>query len=101
MKLPWLQVTKISFISVLSALTAFGIAMRLKPVWGILCGGSASLIVLFGLLYFMRVLEPEDRDRFTHLAELLPKPLIGPADKVISLLVHAECAIAVSPTLEE
>jgi hypothetical protein len=49
----------------------------------------------------MRVLEPEDRDRFTHLAELLPKPLIGPADKVISLLVHPECAIAVSPTLEE
>jgi O-antigen/teichoic acid export membrane protein len=101
MKLPWLQVTKISFISILAALTAHCFAVRLKPVWAIPCGGSASLVVLFGLLYFMRVLEPEDRDRFKLLAEMLPRPLVGTADKVISLLVHAECAGAVSVNLEE
>jgi O-antigen/teichoic acid export membrane protein len=100
-KLPWLLVAKITFISVLASLTAFVIAVRLRPVWAILCGGSASLVVLFVLLYFMRVLEPEDRDRFKLLAEMLPKPLHAPARKVISLLVHAECAGAVSASLEE
>jgi O-antigen/teichoic acid export membrane protein len=100
MKLPWLLVAKITFISVLASLTAFCVAARMKPLWAILCGGSASLVVLFGLLYFMRVLEPEDRDRFKLLAEMLPKPLAGPADKVISLLVRAERAGAGSANLE-
>jgi O-antigen/teichoic acid export membrane protein len=88
MKLPWLLVAKITLISVLASLTAFCIAVRLKPAWAILCGGSASLIILFGLLYLMRVLEPEDRDRFMLLAEMLPKPLVGPAERIISLLVR-------------
>jgi hypothetical protein len=87
-KLPWLQVAKIAFISVLASLTAHLIAVRLAPLWGILWGGSASLIVLFGLFYLMRVLEPEDRDRFKILTGMLPKPVAGPVDTFLSLLVR-------------
>jgi len=87
-KLPWLQVAKITFISVLASLTAHFIAMKLAPLWAILCGGSASLVILYGLFYLMRVLEPEDRDRFHILTGMLPKPLAGPADKIISLLIR-------------
>jgi len=82
-KLPWLLVAKITFISALASLTAYFIAVRLVPLWAILCGGSASLIVLFGLLYLMRVLEPEDRDRFKLLAGMLPKKFVAPANRII------------------
>ena len=87
-KLPWLQVAKIVFISSLAALTAHFIAMRLPPVSAILCGGCAALIVLFGLFYLMRVLEPEDHDRFGVLAGMLPRPIIAPARTILLLLIH-------------
>jgi hypothetical protein len=64
------------------------IAVRLAPLWAILLGGSASLIVLFGLFYLMRVLEPEDQDRFKILTGALPKPIAGPMDTFLSLLVR-------------
>ena len=87
-KLPWMQVAKIAFISALAALSAHYIAVQLPPLWGILAGGTASLIVLFGLFYLMRVLEPEDRDRFETLAGLLPKKIGAPAIGVLSLLIR-------------
>jgi O-antigen/teichoic acid export membrane protein len=92
-RLPWLQVTKIAFISVLAALTAHYVAVRFAtPLWAILCGGSASLVVLFGFYYLMRVLEPEDRDRFKILTGMLPRPIAGPASKILSLLARPEPA---------
>jgi hypothetical protein len=87
-KLPWMQVAKIVFISALAALTAHLIAVRLPPVSAILCGGCAALIVLFGLFYLMRVLEPEDHDRFKLLAGMLPKPLTGQVDNILSVLTR-------------
>ena len=87
-KLPWMQVTKIAFISALASLTTHFIALRLAPMWAILWGGSASLIVLFGLFYLLRVLEPEDRDRFRILTGMLPKPIAGSVDKILSLLIR-------------
>jgi O-antigen/teichoic acid export membrane protein len=88
-QLPWLLIAKIAFISVLAALTAHYVAVRFAtPVWAILCGGSASLAVLFGLYYLMRVLEPEDHGRLKSLIGMLPKPLAGPAARVIALLAH-------------
>jgi O-antigen/teichoic acid export membrane protein len=90
-KLPWLLVAKIAFISVLASLTAHYVSVRFAtPLWAILCGGSASLIVLFGLYYLLRVLEPEDHDRFKLLAGMLPKPIAGPVDRFLSLLVSAK-----------
>jgi hypothetical protein len=87
-KLPWVLVAKVAFISALASLTAHYIAMRLAPLWAILCGGSAALIVLFGLFYLMRVLEPEDRDRVRLLSRLLPKRVAGPVESVLSVLIR-------------
>jgi O-antigen/teichoic acid export membrane protein len=91
-KLPWAQVAKISFCSIAASLTAHYIAMQLPPLWGILCGGSASLIALFSLFYLFRVLEPEDRARFNVITGMLPKPFAGPANKVVSLLIRPNFA---------
>ncbi len=88
-KLPWLQVTKVVLASVLASLTAHYIAERLSPLAGIMCGGSVALIVLLGLFYLMRVLEPEDHDRFTTITRMLPRSLAGAADQIASLLVRA------------
>jgi O-antigen/teichoic acid export membrane protein len=94
-KLPWAQIAKVTFISTLAALTAHYVAARLAPLWAVLCGGSASLVVLFGLFYFMRVLEPEDHDRFRTLTGMLPKPIAGPVNKVVSLLIRPEYVVVV------
>jgi O-antigen/teichoic acid export membrane protein len=91
-KLPWMQVAKIAFISALASLAAHEIALRLAPLWGILLGGSASLMVLFALFYLMRVLEPEDRARFKLLTAMLPEHIAGPVDKAVSLLIHPGAA---------
>jgi len=87
-KLPWLLITKIAFISLLAALTAHFIAMRMSPLWAVLCGGSAALIVLFVLTYLMRVLETEDRFRLGILVKMLPKQFAAPADTVLDLLIR-------------
>jgi O-antigen/teichoic acid export membrane protein len=89
-KLPWMQVAKIAFCGAMASLTAHYIAMRMAPLWAILCGGSAALFVLFGLFYLMRVLEPEDHGRFKLLAGMLPEPIAGKADKILFLLVRAK-----------
>ncbi|MFY9854958.1 MAG: polysaccharide biosynthesis C-terminal domain-containing protein [Terracidiphilus sp.] len=87
-RLPWLQVAKIAFCSALASLTAHYIAMRMAPLWGILFGGIASLIVLFTLFYLMRVLEPQDHDRFKLLASMLPKTLTRRVDGIISVMTR-------------
>jgi O-antigen/teichoic acid export membrane protein len=89
-KLPWLQVAKITTISVVAALTAHFIALQLSPLWAIVWGGSTALIVLFALLYLARVLEPEDRDRFNILAGMLPQSIAKRVQTGLSLLVRAD-----------
>jgi O-antigen/teichoic acid export membrane protein len=93
-KLPWMQVFKISIISIAAAFTAHAIAVHFGPLWAILLGGSASLVALFGLLYLMRVLEAEDHARFKILSGVLPKPISGPVDKFLTLLIRPEHASA-------
>ena len=95
-KLPWFQVAKIVFISVLAALTAHYIAKltehysagQLAPLWAILFGGSAALIVLFSLVYLLRVLEPEDRFRLSTVARMLPRQIADPVHMVLDLLIR-------------
>ncbi len=87
-QLPWVQLSKITFISLVAALTAHFIAARLTPLWGVLFGGTASLAVFFVLMYLTRVLEPEDHDRFKILTAILPKRISGSADKLLSLLIR-------------
>lgn len=95
--LPWLQTAKVAFISVSASLTAHYIAAQLAPLWGILCGGSAALIVLFALLYLMRVLEPQDRDRFTTLTRMMPKSIARPVDALLLMIIRPELT-EISPT---
>ena len=87
-KLPWVLLAKVAFISVLASLTAHFIAVQMAPLWGILCGGTTALIVLFGLFYLMRVLKPEDHARFNTLTGILPKPVSGPVNKFLTLLIR-------------
>jgi O-antigen/teichoic acid export membrane protein len=96
-EIPWAQVAKITFSSLMAAMTAHYVAMHLPALWAVLMGGGASLIVLFGLYYLLRVLEPEDRDRFNILTGMLPKSLAGPADKIVSILIRPGLAGA-TPT---
>jgi hypothetical protein len=81
-------VAKIVFISILASLTAHFVAVRMTPLWAIPCGGIASLLVLFGLFYLMRVLEPEDRNRFQTLTGMLPRPIAKPANAILLLLIR-------------
>jgi O-antigen/teichoic acid export membrane protein len=88
-ELPWLLVAKITFASALS-LAAHYVAVHLTPMLAILCGGTAALIVLFVFFCLMRVLEPEDRARFSILTGMMPKSIAGTADKVLSLLIRPQ-----------
>jgi len=87
-KLPWVLVAKVVFISSSAALTAYYIAAQLRPLWGILCGGGAAIIILFALFYLMHVLKPEDRERFKTVTSILPKPVSVPINKILTILVR-------------
>lgn len=87
-KLPWVQLGKITAISTIAALTAHYVARLFGPLTAILLGGTTSLIVFFGLLYFAEVLEPEDHARLTYVAGMLPNKMAGPVNRIISLFIR-------------
>ena len=93
-RLPWVQVSKITFASIVASLVAHFVAARLAPLWAVLAGGSAAVAVVLSLFSLLRVLEPEDRARLTVLVGMLPKRMAQPADKMISWLIHPELAEA-------
>ena len=88
-KLPWMLTGKIAAASAAAALCAHFVAAALPPLLGILLGGCASLLVLLVLTYLLRVLEPEDRDRFAILTGILPRGLAKPMSRLL-LLVRCE-----------
>ncbi len=93
-QLPWMQVAKITIISTLASLTAHFVAVCFSPLWAVVLGGSAALVVLFGLTYLMRVLEPEDHSRFHTLSSMLPKLIAGPVNAILQMLIRASTAEA-------
>jgi O-antigen/teichoic acid export membrane protein len=93
-KLPWVQIVKITGVSIVAAVVARLVAAPLRPLWGIIAGGCASLVTLLVLFYLLRVLEPEDRARFNVLSGMLPKPIGRHVDKIISILVRPEIGSA-------
>jgi len=93
-KLPWMLVAKTAFISTVAALAARFIGMQFSPLLGIPLGGIAALIILFGLFYLLRVLEPQDYERFKNLSGVIPKPIAGPILSLLSLLTRPESARA-------
>jgi O-antigen/teichoic acid export membrane protein len=84
-KLPWVLLAKVSLISVAASLTAYSIASRMAPLWGILLGGSAAMIVLVLGFRFLRVLEPEDHQRIGQITRLLPRPISAFMDRVFPM----------------
>jgi O-antigen/teichoic acid export membrane protein len=94
--LPWVQVVKISFISFVAAMTAHFIALRFASLWAILLGGSAALVILITLVYAMRVLEPQDRDRMKILTGMLPRRIARPAEKILTSLIRPKL-VSVTP----
>jgi O-antigen/teichoic acid export membrane protein len=93
-KLPWMQIAKITAASIAAAVVSRLITTPFRPLWGIILGGSASLVTLLVLFYLLRVLEPEDRARFSVLSGMLPKPIRPPVDRMISILVRPEVGSA-------
>ncbi len=89
-KLPWLMITKVTLSSVAASLSAYVIASHTSPLWGVLLGGVASLVVLFAGFYLLRVLEPEDRDRFGLVIRMLPQRIAHPMNRVLAILVRQE-----------
>ncbi len=92
-ELPWLQVTKIALISVLASLTAHAH----RDIFAADIGPLSSAGVLpwssfFGLFYLLRVLEPEDHDRFKVLTGILPKRVARPLNTFLTLLIRPEFA---------
>jgi O-antigen/teichoic acid export membrane protein len=87
-RLPWLMVVKVLAISLMAAMVAHLIVVRTRPLPGLLLGASASLLVLGGLLYAMRVLDKHDGERMHVAFDLLPKPIGRPANTLMSLLIH-------------
>jgi O-antigen/teichoic acid export membrane protein len=87
-KLPWKLISKVTFISTVAALTAHFIAIMFTPMIGIILGGSSALIIMLGLFYLMRVLQPEDGSRLFVIAGTLPKPVSVPFNKFLGLLVR-------------
>ena len=88
-RLPWMLTAKIAAASAAAALCAHFVAAALPPLLGVLLGGCASLLVLLVLTYLLRVLEPEDRDRFAIMTGILPRRLAKPTNKLLSLLVRS------------
>ena len=87
-KLPWKLVSKVVFISTVAALAAHYVAIQFAPLVGILLGGSLALVILLGLFYMMRVLQPEDGSRLNLIAGSLPKPVSVPFKQFLGFLVR-------------
>ena len=89
LRLPWMLVVKttgyrrdISLTRVFrSRTTATGMG---RTLWG----KRLPLVVLFGLFYLMRVLEPVDRARLNILVGMLPASMRGLGDRILSLLIR-------------
>ena len=91
-RLPWLQIGKITLISIIAAAAAHLVAAMLPPFWAVLAGGSVATLILMVLFYLLRVLEPEDRARFDVLTGMLPRTLARPANRLVSFLIRPEIA---------
>jgi len=96
-KLPWRLIAKVASISILASLAAHFVGIWMTPLWALVCGACVALVVLVVLFYFLRVLEPQDLDRFTLLSSMLPKPIAKPANAVLSWMVRPAIGGVISP----
>lgn len=96
-QLPWVLITKLTFISTLAALTAYYVAQPFPPLWAVVWGGSAALTVLFLLFYLLRILEPEDQRRLGVLNGTLPEAIASRLNKLVAILVSPQRSFETEP----
>jgi hypothetical protein len=85
-RLPWQFFGKVSAISIVASFAAYSVVVRLSPLWGLIAGTIAALIVFFVLAYAFKILEPEDSSRFKMLSAVAPRALAGPLNRAFDLL---------------
>jgi O-antigen/teichoic acid export membrane protein len=86
-RLPWISVAKVVFISAVASFTAHYVAIQFSPAWAIVWGGTTSVGVLLGLCRVLRLFESADLNRFTTLSGMLPTRIAGPINAAILLLI--------------
>jgi O-antigen/teichoic acid export membrane protein len=89
-RLPWMSVAKVVFISAVALFTAHYIAIRFSPIWAIVWGGSASIAILLVLCRVMNVFDFADLNRFTTLSGMFPRSIGRPVNAVLRTLVRRE-----------
>jgi O-antigen/teichoic acid export membrane protein len=87
-RLPWRFLAKVIFVSLCASLAAHGVARQFVPLWGVLGGGGAAMIVFFALFYLLRVLEPEDGARLEALIQMLPGRIRDAAKMLETFLIR-------------
>ena len=75
-------------ISTIAALAAHFVATQFAPLPGVIIGSAVASIILLGLFYAMRVLQPEDGKRLNVIAGSLPKQVSVPFNKFLGFLVR-------------
>jgi O-antigen/teichoic acid export membrane protein len=82
-QLPWAFIFKLTAISTVASLAAYGLASHLNALEGLIAGSITSIIVFFGLAYIFKMLEPEDCSRFKVIVNVLPRVLASPLNFAI------------------
>ena len=79
-RLPWAFFARITAISTAAALAARFTTSRLPAMGGLIAGSLLAIVVFFGLAYFLKVLEPEDCNRFKVVSAAYPRALARPLE---------------------
>jgi O-antigen/teichoic acid export membrane protein len=82
-RLPWGFFFKLAAISGIAALAAYGIVSRVAPLPGLIGGSVISTLLFITLGYMLKILEPEDRDRFKILTKACPQAVAAPINYLL------------------
>jgi O-antigen/teichoic acid export membrane protein len=94
--LPWAFLGKVSLISALAAVTAYGIVAHTPPIVGLLVGGSVAIVVFLGLAALLRVFEEQDVARLKIIVDACPKIFSSPVN-----LTYSWMSRRVAPAITE
>ncbi|WP_035358858.1 polysaccharide biosynthesis C-terminal domain-containing protein [Edaphobacter aggregans] len=82
-QLPWSFILKVIAISAAASLAAYGVAFRLPPLGGLIGGAITAIVVFLALAYLLKMLEPEDCDRFKVISNACPPALAAPVNYLL------------------
>lgn len=85
-RLPWRFFAKLTAISAVSGMLAYGVARSLPPVLAVICGAGVAILSFFVLNFIFGILEEEDLSRLRVFAGMCPRPLARPVNLILSLL---------------